>query len=69
MKGERKRKETQSEGQTADWTHGFGKFEALFTEQFPAVNLQCLCEPLLKRNPLARPRSFISTGLRGGFFS
>lgn len=40
--------ETRSEGETADWTYGFGKFEVPFIERFPAVNFQCLCELLLK---------------------
>lgn len=50
--------------ETADWTLANLRF--FFCERFPAVNLQCLCELLLKPNPLAWPRSFISAGLQGG---
>lgn len=62
------RVETWLEGETADWTYGFGKFQVLLNEQFPAVNLLCLFELLLKLNPWPNPRSFISAGQQGGIF-
>lgn len=61
-------RETWLEGETADWTYGFGKFQVLLSEQFPAVNLLCLFELLLKPNLWPNPRSFISAGQQGGIF-
>lgn len=59
--GEKNRTETWLEWKTADWTYGLGKFEVLFSEPSTAVNLQCLCELLLKPNPwLGQGRSFQS---------
>lgn len=65
----KKRMETHLEWETADWTYGFGKFEVLFSEQFPAVNLQCLCELLLKPNPWPGQGHSFQRACREEFFS
>lgn len=63
------RAETRLEWNTADWSYGFGKFEVLFSEQFPAVNLLCLCELLLKPNPRPGQGRSFQPACREEFFS
>lgn len=63
------RMETRSKWETADWTYGFGKFVVLFSEQFPAVNLQCLCKLLLKPNPWSGQGRSFQQACRENFFS